>query len=198
MLITFAVEMPVEAFLAARGRVPIPRPERCPACGHDRLTFADWWTRATSRGPVDIHRAACAGCVATHSCWPDALVGRRVDLADMIGAALLAAARGAGHRPIAARLGVPAGACAAVCAASARSPVPHARRFRTLAGRLGTRLLAFAAAADPGIPHPPAGTPLAVAVGAVGAVAAALAGLSGEPVRPWPLAVRIAGGLLLG
>jgi len=89
----------------------------------------------------------------------------------MIGAALLAAARGAGHRPIAARLGVPA--------ASVRGWL---RRFRTLAGRLGTRLLAFAAAADPGIPHTPAGTPLAVAVGAVGA--AALARLSGEPVAP--------------
>ncbi len=124
MLITFAVEMPVEAFLAARGRVPIPRPERCPACGHDRLTFAGWWTRATRRGPVDIHRAACAGCAATHSCWPDVLVGRRVDLAEMIGAALLAAARGAGHRPIAARLGVPA--------ASVRGWL---RRFRTITVR---------------------------------------------------------------
>lgn len=145
MLITFTVEMPVEAFLAARGRVPIPRPERCPACGHDRLTFAGLGTRATRRGPVDIQRAACAGCAATHSCWPDVLVGRRVDLAEMFGVA---------------------------------APLPHARR-RPRHASAGLRRRG-----RPGHPHPPAGTPLAVAVGAV---AAALAGLSGEPVRPWPL-----------
>ncbi|MGH8929738.1 MAG: hypothetical protein ACRDZO_03630, partial [Egibacteraceae bacterium] len=87
MLIVFPLEMPLKELLAARGRVPTPRPDHCPACGHQRVTFAGWWTKHTRYGPVAIHRAACAGCAATHSCWPDVLVGGRVDAAEVIGSA---------------------------------------------------------------------------------------------------------------
>lgn len=187
MLITFPVEMGVEAFLAARGRVRVPRPARCPACGHDRVAFAGWWTRHTRRGPIDIQRVACGGCGATHSCWPDVLVARRLDVAEMIGAGLAAAAGGAGHRPIAARLGVPEGTVRG-----------WLRRFRRLAEPLTARLMAFAADANPAVGHPRAGTPLAMAVDAVGRAGEAWALLTGEPVDAWPLAVCIAGGRLLG
>ncbi|MGH8887900.1 MAG: hypothetical protein ACRDYX_22595 [Egibacteraceae bacterium] len=105
MLIVFAVEVGVDELLAARGRVDTPRPERCPGCGHGWLTFAGWWTKRARRGPVDIHRVLCprksGGCGKSHSCWPDLLVGRRIDLAEVIGAGLEAKASGSGHRRIA-------------------------------------------------------------------------------------------------
>lgn len=183
----FAVEGPVEAFLAVRGRVGVPRPERCGACGHGWVAFDGWWTKSTRRGPVDIHRVRCGGCGRSHSCWPDVLVGRRVDLAVVIGSALEAKAAGWGHRPIAARLGVPA--------ATVRSWL---RRFRRVAGGLTGRLMAVAADADPSVRAPPAGAPLVVAVAAVRLAATAMASLSGEPVEPWRFAVTVAAGSLLG
>ena len=113
--------MPVERFLAARGRVPTPRPERCPRCPPAPMAFAGWWTRPTRHGPVDIHQVACTRCGATHSLWPDVLVGRRMDLAELIGAALAAAADGVGHRLIATRLGLPAATVRGGCAPSGAS-----------------------------------------------------------------------------
>jgi hypothetical protein len=187
MLIPFAVEMPVEAFLAARGRVPTGRPDRCPACDHPRLTFAGWWTRLTRRGPVDIHRVACAGCRATHSLWPDALVARRMDLAELIGVALTAAADGTGHRPIAARLGLPA--------ATVRGWL---RAFRRRAEALTSRLLPLAASAYPIIALHPPRSAHAGAVAAVHALADALERLSEEPVAAWRMAVTATQGRLLG
>lgn len=187
MLLTFPVEMSTERFLARRGRVVVARPDRCPTCGPAPMAFAGWWTRLTRRGPGDIHRVACTRCGATHSLWPDVLVGRRMDLAELIGAALTAAAGGAGHRPIAARLGVPA--------ATVRGWL---RAFRRLAGPLCARATAFAAAAGSGVPEPRLDRPEAMAVSAVGQAARAWQQLCGEPVSPWRLAVALAGGRLLG
>lgn len=187
MLIVFPVEVPAEAFLSARGRVAIARPERCPACGHERVTFAGWWTRLTRRGPVDIHRVACAACKTTHSLWPDVLVARRMDLAELIGAALTAAADGTGHRPIAARLGLPA--------ATVRGWL---RAFRRRAQALSSHLLALAATADPAIDPRTAGPAHAWAVAAVHAFCQALQRLGGEPSHPWRLAVSATAGRLLG
>lgn len=115
------------------------------------------------------------------------LVGRRVDLAVVIGAALEAKAAGLGHRRIGVRLGVPA--------ATVRGWL---RRFAVLAGGLTGRLLAVAADADPAVRAPPVGPPLAVAVAAVGLAAAAMSSLSGEPTDRWPFAVGVAAGALLG
>lgn len=191
MLVPFTVEMPVAAFLTARGRVATPRPDRCPTCETaGEMTFAGWWTRRTRHGPVDIHRVACRRCRATHSLWPDVLVGGRTDLAEPIGAALVAASTGMGHRPIAATLGVPA--------ATARGWLRAARRRVTAA--LATRLIAWAAATGTGGPSwTPAGHGrLRLLVEAVGAAAAAWERLSGERWPPWQLAVTAAGGRLLG
>lgn len=114
------------------------------------------------------------------------LVGRRVDLAAVIGAALEAKAAGWGHRRIAVGLRVPA--------ATVRGWL---RRFATVASGLTGRLLAVAADADPAVRAPPRGTPVAVAVAAVDLAAAAMASLSGEPVDRWRFAVTVtAGGLL--
>jgi hypothetical protein len=187
MLIVFPLQMSLEALVAARGRVPTPRPDHCPACGHERMTFAGWWTKHTRYGPVDIHRAACAGCAATHSCWPDVLVGGRIDTTEVIGAALVAAAEGAGHRSIAATLGLPP--------ATVRNWL---RRARRLAAGLCGRLAAFAATAYPVVSWPAVGPGLAKAVAMARLAAEAFARLSGQSVCPWRLAVRVCGGRLLG
>jgi hypothetical protein len=182
----FAVEVSLDEFFARRGRVATPRPERCPSCRHAWVTFDGWWPRQTRRGPVDVHRVLCAGCGRSHSCWPDVLVGRRVDLAVVIGAALEAKAAGWGHRRIGVWLGVPA--------ATVRGWL---RRFALLAEEVTARLLMVAADADPAVRAPPVGSPVAVAVAAVGVAAAAMTSLSGEPVERWRFAVTItAGGLL--
>jgi hypothetical protein len=139
---------------------------------------------------VDIHRVLCerksGGCGGSHSCWPDLLVGRRIDLAQVIGEALQAKAAGRGHRRIADWSGIPAGTVRG-----------WLRRFALVAERLTGWLIAVAAAADPVVRAPPAGDPLAVAVAWVGLAAAAIASLSGEPVDRWRLAVTVSRGGLL-
>lgn len=188
MLIPFEIPMPLEDFLACRGRVEMAPPPQCPACGDSRVTFAGWWARLTRLGPVDIHRVACAGCETTHSLWPDVLVAGCGDLADTVGAALQHAAHGAGHRVVAARTGL-----------AATTVRGWLRRFRRRANDIATRLFAVAASAGgSSVTSGPRSSPLTTAVAAVGAATSALAGLSGEPVAPWPFAVRILGGRLLG
>jgi hypothetical protein len=140
---------------------------------------------------VDIHRVLCeprgGGCGKSHSCWPDLLVGRRIDLAEVIGEALEAKAAGSGHRRIASGLGIPAGTVRG-----------WLRRFALIASGLTARLITVAAAADPVVRAPPEGDPFAVAVAWVGLAAAAMASLSGEPVDQWPFAVMVSCGGLLG
>ena len=53
-------------------------------------------------------RARCSGCRATHVLLPGTVLPRRADTTAVIGTALLASARGAGHRQIAADLARPA------------------------------------------------------------------------------------------
>ena len=85
----------------------------CPSCqgmlgpwGHarERVTrrfSGDWRWRP--------RRARCRGCRGTHVLLADLCLLRRQDEVEVIGAAIEAHVAGEGHRPIAARLGVPAG-----------------------------------------------------------------------------------------
>jgi hypothetical protein len=85
----------------------------CPSCrevlgpwGHarervTRLVSGDWRWRP--------RRARCRGCRATHVLLADLCFVRRQDEVEVIGRAVEAHVAGEGHRPIAARLGVPAG-----------------------------------------------------------------------------------------
>ena len=187
MLIPFAVPMSVESFLACRGRLTVERPSRCPACAHPHLTFAGWWTRLTRRGPVDIHRVACAGCDTTHSLWPDVLVAGCGDLADTVGAVLFDAASGVGHRPVAARAGL-----------APSTVLGWLRRFDRVAEHTATYFLALKATAHPNFLVRLPDGPRAVAVMAVFAAAAALSCLRDELVDPWRLAVVHTAGRLLG
>lgn len=94
----------VEARLSA-GKV------ECPDCGG---VLAPWgWARhralwnVTGVVRVRPRRARCSGCGGSHVLLPVFVLVRRVDLADVIGAALVAKAAGSGARTIAALLGRP-------------------------------------------------------------------------------------------
>lgn len=84
----------------------------CPGCSSP---LAPWGRarRRTVRGldgtavTVQPQRACCTGCRATHVLLPATVLAHRSDTSDVIGAALLHNALGAGHRTIADRLGLP-------------------------------------------------------------------------------------------
>jgi len=190
MQIVFVLEVAVEVWLGAGGRVEVPRPASCPACGYPKVSFDGWYPRHTRRGRVSIRRVLCGdeGCgQRSHSLLPDVLVSGRVDLASVIGWALEAKAAGGGHRPIAQQLGVPA--------ATVRGWL---RRAAERGWAVAGRLLARAADADPAVRAPPRAGPVATLVVAAQQAARAWSGLSGEPVAMWRFAVAVSGGRLLG
>ncbi|MHC3367669.1 helix-turn-helix domain-containing protein [Rhodococcus aetherivorans] len=83
----------------------------CPCCAGGVL---GGWGHARSRtiagagARLRPRRGRCRSCGATHVLLPVSLLLRRVYLAEVVFAALLAKARGAGHRSIAVQMGVPA------------------------------------------------------------------------------------------
>ena len=88
----------------------------CPDCGgrlrkHGFSRPRSVRTRGGGRRALRPARARCTGpaCRRTHVLLPAWCVPGRADDADTIGSALLAAASGEGHRPIAERLKVPEG-----------------------------------------------------------------------------------------
>lgn len=162
----------------------------CPGCG-GRLAR---WGRARARNVragggewrVQPRRARCVGCGVTHVLLPDGLLWRRRDGVEVIGSALVAHAGGAGHRTIAAALGVPA--------ATVRGWL---RRFRARAAVIASFFARWALVLAPGS-DPPVPTASAVgdAVEAVGvATRAAVVRFGPGPV--WVMAARLCGGGLL-
>jgi hypothetical protein len=105
----------IEVFdVAAARRALARRLLRCPGCGSPLRP----WGRARPRTVRDADggdlvvrpdRARCTACQATHVVLDAALLAHRAYTVRVIGRALLGAARGQGHRPIAARLAVPEG-----------------------------------------------------------------------------------------
>lgn len=122
---------------------------------------------------------------------PVGVLVRRADTVVVIGAALVGAAAGWGHRRVAEWLGRPA--------ATVRGWL---RRFRTRAGPLreGFTALLCAVEADPVLPAA-AGSEVADAVAAIAAAAAAVtrrwAVLTGLTVSPWLVAAAVTSGRLL-
>jgi hypothetical protein len=179
--------------LAAGVGPGLPAGARCPAC--DGELAGRWWgygrtVRLGGRvARLQIGRARCRRCRRTHALIPAFVVPRRLDGAASLLCALRAAAAGAGHRPIAARLRLPA--------TTVRGWL---RRLRARAGALAARLLALAG--DLGGAHqarpPPGAGPLGALLGALealGRAAAARLGAGGVPGAA-ELLVAAAGGAL--
>jgi hypothetical protein len=162
----------------------------CPAGGCEAALGP--WGSARERvvrgaGRLLPHRGRCRGCRRTQVLLPASVLLRRADAVTVIGAALLAKATGAGHRPIAALLQVPA----STVRGWLRRLVAVAQRvlavFAALAGQLGTE---FA-------PPAPTADPVAAVVELLGALNSAAARLLGGSCSPWRLAAVLTGSRLL-
>ncbi|HZM68237.1 MAG TPA: DUF6431 domain-containing protein [Nakamurella sp.] len=169
----------------------------CPGCGGRLAPWGHARVRSV-RGPgggerVRPRRSRCVGCRATHVLLPVFCLLRRAYSVAVIGAALAGkAARGLGHRRVAAELGVPAGTVRG-----------WLRRFaaRAEAVRVFFTGLAIATGVDVAPPGP-AGPGIADAVAAIGVLLTATrqrfagAGLVGA-VTGWEVAAAASGGQLL-
>jgi hypothetical protein len=164
----------------------------CPGCGGP---LAPWgWARPRTVRLLDgerrlrPRRACCRGCGVTHVLLPACCVARRRDGAEVIGAALVASARGAGHRPIAERLGRPPG--------TVRGWLRAARGRSGLLRASGSR---WAFTLDTALGRvEPAGSSLADAVEALATAARAwLLRLGWPGLEPWEIIVLLTGGRLL-
>lgn len=132
-------------------------------------------------------RGRCRGCGRTQVLLPASVLLRRADAVTVIGIALLAKAGGAGHRPIAVLVKVPA--------STVRGWL---RRIVAVAERVLAVLAAAAAqlGAEFTAPAPTADRVAAVAE-MVGALSAAMARRLGGSCVPWRLAAVLTGGRLL-
>jgi hypothetical protein len=164
----------------------------CPGCGG---VLGPWgsarsrWRRG--RGGVQQRlrprRGRCRACRATHVLLPVSGLLRRVDLAEVIGAALLARARKASLRQIASGLGVPLSTVRGWLSRFAERAVLVAGHF----ARLAAWLEPSAAVAEP------RGSPLVGAVEAIGVAAVAAARRLGAHSGPFEFASGATGGRLL-
>jgi hypothetical protein len=185
MLIVCAEQAVVEAELVG-GRLG------CPSC---RGELGPWgWARERvlrcSLGDrlLRPRRARCRGCAGTHVLLAELVLLRRQDEVSVIGAAIEAHVGGEGHRPIACRLGVPAGTVRG-----------WLRRFAGGAELIRALFTRCAVALDPQLgPIVPAGSAIADALEAL-AVAARAWVLRFGPTPVWWIVSRLsAGGLLSG
>ena len=164
----------------------------CPRCG-GRL--GPWGHARTRRlrgsvSPTRPRRTRCAGCGGTHVLLPVNALVRRADEAVVIGAGVVLAAVGWGHRRIAARLDRPAG--------TVRGWVRRMRE-RAQVLRLGFTELLVAVDPDPVVPDP-GGSALAEVVAVIAVAAAATArrwGAAVSGLSAWELAVAVTSGGLL-
>jgi Homeodomain-like domain len=133
-----------------------------------------------------LRRSMCRPCAATHVLVPEDSLARRRDAVEVVGAALTAKARGAGHRRIAADLGRPA--------STVRGWL---RRFAEMAVALREHFTRWAHALDPDHDRlSSGGSELFDAVDAVGVLGVVAVRRFG-PRPPWLLASVVTGGRLL-
>jgi len=131
-------------------------------------------------------RSICRACAVTHVLVPDDTLLRRRDGVEVIGAALVARAKGQGHRTIAAHLGR--------VASTVRGWL---RRFAVRASAIREHFTRWAYALGPGHEHRFAGaSELCDAVEAIG-MAGAVAVRRFGPRSPWSLASVLTAGRLL-
>jgi hypothetical protein len=184
----------VERTLAAGAGPGLPAGARCPGCGGELHGCWRGYERAVRLQRrlawLRIGRTRCRSCGRTHALLPSFVVPRRLDAAPLIGVALELAAAGWGHRPIAARLGLPA-----------ETVRGWLRRARARAALVSSRLWRLAQELGALAPRPPPGErPLAALVRAAAAAhSAACARFGGEALPDrFGLALCLLGDGLLG
>lgn len=180
---------------AAQGQQALAAGElACPGCA---AALHPWgWTkprrvrgRDARIGLTRLRRVRCRACSVSHVLLPAAWLPRRLDGVDLIGAALLGAAGGAGHRPLAARLNRPEGTVRGwLRAAREQAGWLHAE-LASAGARLPEHRLGTA------VPPP---TPLGETVEAAGRVASAYRRHLGPGLlSPWQLLSQLTNGRLL-
>jgi transposase-like protein len=141
---------------------------------------------ATRAPPLRPRRSRCRGCRGTHVLLGVLTLIRRVDLAEVIGEALVRAAAGAGHRTIGAMLGVPP--------TTVRGWL---RRFAARADEIRAHFTRLALWLDPSPgPIAPRSSPAADAVEAIGLAAQAAERRLGVQ-SVWPFVSGATSGRLL-
>lgn len=165
----------------------------CPDCdgelrpwGHARIRSLR--TRHHSRR-IRPRRACCRACGATHVLLPGVMLARRADAIEVIGAALIAAAAGEGHRPIAARLGRPA--------ATVRGWL---RRFAARAEQTVTHAVGWVYRLDLGafrVEPTDGASPTQAALELLGRAAIAVERRMGQPRGRWQVVAALCSGRLL-
>ena len=106
--IVWSCSWSVEAYAAAGHAVQVPR-AACPDCGR-AMGFWSGYERYVRAGRVHrvwVRRAKCRPCRVTHALLPSFSLLRRLDVVEVIGAALERVFAGAGLRPVAGTLEVP-------------------------------------------------------------------------------------------
>jgi len=166
----------------------------CPGC---RGALRPWgWGRPRTvhglAGVLRPRRTRCRECLVTHVLLPVTVFLRRAYAADVIGAAVVARADGAGHRPIGTRLGVPAATVRGWLRRLAGRAEPVRVFLLQVALRVGVDLVVPAGL----------GCPWRDLLAALGAATAALRGRFGlvgllGPVTAWQVAAACSAGRLL-
>ena len=131
--------------------------------------------------PHTPRRARCRSCSRTHVLVPTCSYPRRPDSTETVGAALLAAAGGLGHRRVAAHVGLPATTVRGWLR-RARANSETIRANATIAAHALDPLLATIG---------PKGSPFADMIEAVGVAVAAYIRRLGPGAPPWQLALAI-------
>jgi hypothetical protein len=163
---------------------------RCPDCDGELRPWAFARPRRL-RGweGSELHRprrSRCHGCGVTHVLLPVFALLRRHDVVEVIGAALVAGAAGAGHRRIAAELDRPEETVRGWLRRFAARATEIREQFTRLAHRLGADLSTVL----------PRASPMADAVEAIGVAALAAAERFG-PTPVWRFAAGASAGRLL-
>lgn len=162
----------------------------CPGCGGQLRP----WGQSADREIRQLEeterrrfrRSICLSCSATHVLVPEDTLLRRRDGVAVVGAALLAKAKGAGHRTIARTLGRPA--------STVRGWL---RRFAMRAVEIAEHAIRWAAAVDATFDHRGTGkNPFSDAVEAIGVLGMVSVRRFG-PREVWPLVSVVTGGRLV-
>jgi hypothetical protein len=172
---------------------PLPAQASCPDCGGELGRWPGYRRLVRFRSEtrrVRLARVRCRACGQTHALLPSFLLAYRRDVVDTVGAALLGAAGGLGHRPLAATLGLPA--------ETVRGWLRRARTNQAMRAYAALLDFVYALGADPPRP-PPIADPLLWLLDALASAHRLACTRFGPDIDgPWNVASALTRGQLLG